>query len=140
MGVFRVFSVREWATGHTFWSRNNLLAYENLRQETLRPERSSAARRCACTCKFFFSHGPNFRIYSELKQNRKNILYSDIDSVQFFYSETEIRKNNNHSKWILTKTRQKGPHEKNNTFTVYVFITLFFHLINRHLLFIFFTM
>ena len=64
---------------------------------------------------FFFSHGPNFRIYSELKQNRKNILYSDIDSVQFFYSETEIRKNNNHSKWILTKTRQKGPHEKNKT-------------------------
>ena len=107
----------------------------------LRPERSSAARRCACTCKLlFFSHGPNFRIYSELKQNRKNILYSDIDSVQFFYSETEIRKNNNHSKWILTKTRQKGPHEKNNTFTVYVFITLFFHLINRYLLFIFFTM
>ena len=64
---------------------------------------------------FFFSHGPNFCIYSELKQNRKNILYSDIDSVQFFYSETEIRKNNNHSKWILTKTRQKGPHEKNKT-------------------------
>ena len=37
------------------------------------------------------------------------------------------------------KNSKKGPLEKKPTFTVYVFITLLFHLINGYLLFIFFT-
>ena len=68
------------ATGHTFWPRNfflkiwSLEMYQEISYEIvifdhiggglafmniygkrlLRPERSSAARRCACTCKLFF--------------------------------------------------------------------------------------
>ena len=67
LGVFQVFSVCEWSTGHTFWPRKLLFWKYDLYEKDyrtifggegwhmeiwgrilLRPERSSAARRCAC--------------------------------------------------------------------------------------------